>query len=106
MVINVGYTVADRLNCSCVLTLDGWRANYECLLEGFGLGTQLRWSGLQRNARLGQAGDVDGCLLVEARLIVEQGDVTAEGKGLASCRGHLENTLSSFKCWHRNHPHK
>lgn len=56
---------------SCFLTLDGGRANYECLLEGLGLGAELGGSGLQGNALLGQAGDVYGGLLVEARLVVQ-----------------------------------
>lgn len=74
---------------SCVPTLDGGGANNECLLEGLGLGAQLGGSGLQGDPLLGQAGDVDGGLLVEARLVVQQRDVTAEGQGLAPRRGHL-----------------
>lgn len=74
---------------SCTLTLDGRGANDECLLEGLRLGAELGGSGLQRDALLGQTGDVYGGLLVEAGLVVQQRDVTAEGQGLASCRGHL-----------------
>lgn len=60
------------------LTLDGGGANDERLLKGFGLGAQLGGSGLQGDPLLRQAGDVDGGLLVEARLVVQQRDVTAE----------------------------
>lgn len=77
---------------SCFLTLDGGRANDECLLEWLSLGTELSGSGLQRHALLGQARDVYGGLLVEARLVVQQRDITAEGQGLASSRSHLEDT--------------
>lgn len=75
-----------------MLTLDGGRANDECLLEGLSLGTELGGSGLQGHTLLGQARDVYGGLLVEARLVVQQWDVTAQGQGLAACRGHLEET--------------
>lgn len=71
------------------LTLYGGGADYECLLEGFSLGTKLGGSGLQGHTLLGQARDVYGGLLVEARLVVEQRDVAAERQGLSSCRGHL-----------------
>lgn len=37
---------------SCILTLDGGGANYECLLEGLGLGAELGGSGLQGHALL------------------------------------------------------
>lgn len=74
---------------SCVPTLDGWGANDECLLKGLGLGAQLGGSGLQGDPLLGQAGDVDGGLLVEAWLVVQQRHVTAEGQGLTPCGGHL-----------------
>lgn len=70
--------LAVWVNVSCSLTLDGRRANYERLLEGFSLGTELCWSGLQRNTLLGQTWDVDGGLLVESRLVVQQWDITAE----------------------------
>lgn len=36
----------------CILTLDGGGANYECLLEGLGLGAELGGSGLQGHALL------------------------------------------------------
>lgn len=82
-----------RLTCESLvfftLTLYGGGANYKCLLEGFSLGTKLCGSGLQGHTLLGQAGDVYGGLLVQARLVVQQWDVTAERQGLASCRGHL-----------------
>lgn len=77
---------------SSLLTLDGGGTNYECLLEGFGLGAELGGSGLQGNTLLGQTGDVYGGLLVETRLVVQQWDVTAEGQRLASRRGHLQDT--------------
>lgn len=77
---------------SSVLTLDGRGANYECLLEGFGLGAELGGSGLQGNTLLSQTGDVYGGLLVEARLVVKQRDITAKGQRLASRRGHLQDT--------------
>lgn len=73
----------------CLLTLNGGGAHYECLLEGLGLGAELGGSGLQGHTLLRQTGDVDGGLLVEAGLVVQQRDVTAEGQGLASGRGHL-----------------
>lgn len=86
------------LNCPIIFTLDGWWANNKCLLEGLGLGAELGGSGLQRNSLLGQTRDVDGGLLVEARLIVQQWDITTERQGLASCRGHLEDTTKeNFK---------
>lgn len=76
---------------SCSLTLDGGRANDECLLERLGLGAELGGSGLQRHALLGQTRDVYGGLLVKAGLVVQQRDVTAKRQGLASCRSHLED---------------
>lgn len=74
---------------SRTLTLDGRGANDEGLLEGLRLGAELGGSGLQRDALLGKTGDVYGGLLVEAGLVVQQRDVTAEGQGLAPRRGHL-----------------
>lgn len=71
------------------LTLDGGRADDERLLEGLPLGAELGGPGLQRHALLREARDVDGGLLVEARLVVEQRDVAAEGQRLAAGGGHL-----------------
>lgn len=85
---NYGYRVVHphwitRGLIGCLKTLDGGRANYECLLEGLRLGAELRGSGLQRYSLLGNSRDVYGGLLVEARLVVQQRDVTAKGQGLA-----------------------
>lgn len=74
------------------LTLYGRRANDESLLEGLGLSAQLGRSGLQRNTLLGQTRDVDGGLLVEAGLVVQQRHVAAQRQRLTSCGGHLEET--------------
>lgn len=63
-----------------VLTLDGRGANDERLLEGLGLGAEVGGSGLQRDPLLSQARDVDGGLLVEGRLVVQQRDAAAEGQ--------------------------
>lgn len=71
------------------LTLDGGGADNERLLEGLGLGAELGGPGLQGHALLREARDVDGGLLVEARLVVEQRDVAAEGQRLAASGGHL-----------------
>ncbi|TNN50764.1 hypothetical protein EYF80_039029 [Liparis tanakae] len=71
-----------------------FEANYECLLEGLRLGAELRGSALQRQSLLGEARDVDGGLLVEARLVVQQRDVTAQGQGLGPRRGHLQHNAS------------
>lgn len=76
----------------CLRTLDGGRTNDECLLEGLGLGAELRGSALQRYSLLGYAGNVDGGLLVEAGLVVKQRHIAAEGQGRASRRGHLQQT--------------
>ena len=70
-----------------VLTLDGGRADDEGLLEGFGLATELGGSALR-----GQAGDVDGGLLVESRRVVEQRHGAAQGQRRAARGGHLEGT--------------
>lgn len=74
------------------LTLDGGGADNERLLEGLGLGAELGGPGLQGHALLREARDVDGGLLVEARLVVEQRDVAAEGQRLAASGGHLQDT--------------
>ena len=55
------------------------------------MGAELGGSGLKGHTLLGQTGDVYGGLLVEARLVVQQRDVTAERQRLASCRSHLED---------------
>lgn len=62
----------------CVLTLDGRGTNDERLLEGFSLRAELGGSGLQRDPLLSQARDVDGGLLVQGRLVVQQWDAAAE----------------------------
>ena len=54
-------------------TLDGGGgADDERLLEGLRLAAQAGSAGLQRDALLGQTGNVDGSLLVQSRLVVEQ----------------------------------
>lgn len=70
--------------------MDGRRAHDEGLLEGLRLGTQLGRPGWQWDTLLGEAWDVDGGLLVESRLVVEQWDVAAQRKRWATSRRHLE----------------
>lgn len=81
----------------CVLTLDGRGTNDERLLEGLRLGAEVGRSGLQRDPLLSQARDVDGGLLVEAWLVVEQRDAAAEGQRRASCGRHLGDKTSNRK---------
>lgn len=77
------------------------------MLEGLGLGAELGGPGLQGHSLLCQTRDVDGGLLVEARLVVEQWDITAERQGLAACRGHLEDRTRRSDSDTRDHlvPH-
>lgn len=88
--------IASVAHCAS-LTLDGGRADDERLLEGLGLGAELGGPGLQGHALLREARDVDGGLLVEARLVVEQRDVAAEGQRLAAGGGHLQDTAPGPK---------
>lgn len=78
--------------CVCVCsseTLYSWRANDEGLLEGFGLSAQLCVSGLQWDALLRQTRDVNGGLLVQTRLVVQQRNVAAQRQRLATRGRHL-----------------
>lgn len=74
--------------CSIETLYGGWADN-EGLLEGFSLSAQLCVSGLQWDALLCQTWDVDGGLLVQTRLVVEQRNVAAQRKRLATRRRHL-----------------
>lgn len=78
-----------------VLTLDGRGANDERLLEGLALGAEVGGSGLQRDPLLGQARDVDGGLLVQGRLVVQQRDTTAERQRRAPSGRHLRGTTTN-----------
>lgn len=94
----LSYAMAKTaVSCSRVvsLTLDSGGADDQRLLKGLSLRAELGGPGLQGHALLGQARDVDGGLLVEARLVVEQRDVAAERQGLAATGGHLEDTASA-----------
>lgn len=64
-------------------------ADDEGLLEGFSLSAQLRVSGLEWNTLLRQTRDVDGSLLVQTRLVVEQRNVAAQRQRLAARGRHL-----------------
>lgn len=66
----------------------GW-ADDEGLLEGFSLSAQLCVSGLQWDTLLCQTRDVDGGLLVQIRLVVEQRNVAAQRQRLATRGRHL-----------------
>lgn len=78
----------ERVVYSSGTLYSGW-ADDEGLLEGFSLSAQLRVSGLEWNTLLRQTRDVDGSLLVQTRLVVEQRNVAAQRQRLAARGRHL-----------------
>lgn len=80
--------VKYRRTCSGGTLYGGW-TDYEGLLKRFGLCAQLGVSGLQWNTLLGQARDVDGGLLVQTWLIVQQRHVAAQRQRRTTRGRHL-----------------